>query len=62
MSAPGVGHEYPPVAVSWLKRDVLLFANSIGCQADELHFLFVSYQARLKKPNVFHALFKLDSN
>ncbi|KAF2843103.1 Thioesterase/thiol ester dehydrase-isomerase [Patellaria atrata CBS 101060] len=32
--------EYPPQEVSWLKRDVLLFANSIGCKADELHFLY----------------------
>jgi hypothetical protein len=24
-----------------LKRDVLLFANSIGCTSDELHFLYV---------------------
>ncbi|PHH85338.1 hypothetical protein CDD83_576 [Cordyceps sp. RAO-2017] len=40
MSGPGVGFEYPPQEVSWLKRDVLLFANSIGCKADELHFLY----------------------
>lgn len=39
-SGPGVGFEYPPAEVSWLKRDVLLFARSIGCTADELHFLF----------------------
>jgi peroxisomal enoyl-CoA hydratase 2 len=37
---PGAGHEYKPVPVSWLKRDILLFANSIGCTADELHFLY----------------------
>ncbi|KAH8910503.1 peroxisomal multifunctional enzyme [Coniochaeta sp. PMI_546] len=37
---PGVGFEYPPAEVSWLKRDVLLFARSIGCTADELHFLY----------------------
>lgn len=41
MSGPGAGFEYPPQEVSWLKRDVLLFANSIGCTADELHFLYV---------------------
>lgn len=41
MSSPGAGHEFPPQAVSWQKRDVLLFANSIGCKADELHFLYV---------------------
>lgn len=40
MSGPGVGFEYPPTEVSWLKRDVLLFANSIGCSTDELHFLY----------------------
>lgn len=41
MSGPGVGHEFPAQEVSWLKRDVLLFANSIGITADELHFLYV---------------------
>ncbi|PWY76290.1 trimethyllysine dioxygenase TmlH [Aspergillus heteromorphus CBS 117.55] len=40
MSDPGVGHEFPPQEVSWHKRDVLIFANSIGCKADELHFLY----------------------
>ncbi|KAF9885528.1 hypothetical protein FE257_012856 [Aspergillus nanangensis] len=40
MSAPGAGHEYPAQEVSWQKRDVLLFANSIGIKADELHFLY----------------------
>jgi hypothetical protein len=40
---PGVGFEYPPVPVSWFKRDVLLFANAIGCDVkNELHFLYVS--------------------
>ncbi len=43
MSGPGVGFEYPPTEVSWLKRDALLFANSIGCTSDELQFLYVSY-------------------
>lgn len=42
MSSPGAGHQFPSQEVSWLKRDVLLFANSIGCTADELHFLYVS--------------------
>lgn len=41
MSAPGAGHEFPAKEVSWQKRDVLLFANSIGVKADELHFLYV---------------------
>ncbi|KAJ5140122.1 hypothetical protein N7448_003530 [Penicillium atrosanguineum] len=40
MSAPGAGHEFPAKEVSWQKRDVLLFANSIGIKADELHFLY----------------------
>ncbi|KAK3329301.1 HotDog domain-containing protein [Apodospora peruviana] len=40
MSGPGVGFEYPPKEVSWVKRDALLFATSIGCTADELHFLY----------------------
>ena len=41
MSGPGAGFEYPRTEVSWVKRDALLFANSIGCTADELHFLYV---------------------
>ncbi|KAK2749303.1 hypothetical protein FQN55_003628 [Onygenales sp. PD_40] len=40
MSGPGAGHKFPSQDVSWTKRDVLLFANSIGATADELHFLF----------------------
>ncbi|CAK9780564.1 peroxisomal dehydratase [Cutaneotrichosporon oleaginosum] len=36
----GAGYEYPPQPVTWLKRDALLFANSIGATADELHFLY----------------------
>ncbi|OCK85823.1 Thioesterase/thiol ester dehydrase-isomerase, partial [Lepidopterella palustris CBS 459.81] len=40
MSGPGVGFEFPTFEVSWLKRDLLLFAASIGCTADELHFLY----------------------
>lgn len=41
MSGPGAGYEFPAQEVSWLKRDALLFANSIGVTADELHFLYV---------------------
>lgn len=41
MPDPGAGFEYPPVEVSWLQRDVLLFANTVGATADELHFLYV---------------------
>ncbi|RMZ78248.1 hypothetical protein DV737_g3994, partial [Chaetothyriales sp. CBS 132003] len=38
--ARGAGFEYPREEVSWLKRDVLLFAVSIGSTADELHFTY----------------------
>ncbi|EME41861.1 hypothetical protein DOTSEDRAFT_74051 [Dothistroma septosporum NZE10] len=37
---PGAGHENAPVKVSWLKRDVLLFAATIGATAEELHYLY----------------------
>ncbi|KAL2835428.1 HotDog domain-containing protein [Aspergillus pseudoustus] len=40
MSGPGAGHEFPSKEVSWLKRDALLFANSIGATSKELHFLY----------------------
>lgn len=40
MSGPGVGFEYPRTPVSWLKRDALLFASSIGCDSSELHFTY----------------------
>lgn len=45
MPGPGVGFEYRPQEVSWYKRDALLFANSIGVTADELHFLYVWQKA-----------------
>lgn len=48
MPDPGVGFEYPRTEVSWLKRDVLLFAYSIGCTVDELHFLYVWQSARIQ--------------
>ena len=38
----GAGHKFDPYPVSWLKRDVLLFANSIGCTVDELQLIYVS--------------------
>lgn len=40
MAAPGAGFAYPSQEVAWLKRDVLLFAHSIGYTVDELHFLY----------------------
>jgi hypothetical protein len=45
MSGPGAGFEYPPTEVAWLKRDALLFAQSIGCTPEELHFLYVRINA-----------------
>lgn len=36
----GVGHKFPPTPVGWLKRDLLLYSNSIGTCSDELHFLY----------------------
>ena len=42
-AGPGVGFEFPSYEVSWLKRDLLLFAASIGATyPEELHFLYVS--------------------
>jgi hypothetical protein len=42
-AGPGVGFEFPSYEVKWLKRDLLLFAASIGATyPDELHFLYVS--------------------
>jgi hypothetical protein len=48
MSGPGVGFEYPAKEVTWLKRDALLFAASIGCTHEELQFLYVSATAHHK--------------
>lgn len=40
---PGVGFEFPSFEVTWMKRDLLLFAASIGATyPDELHYLYVS--------------------
>ncbi|KEF51081.1 uncharacterized protein A1O9_12863 [Exophiala aquamarina CBS 119918] len=38
--APGVGFSYPPVKVSWTKREAILFALSIGATQDELNLLY----------------------
>ncbi|KAF2676603.1 Thioesterase/thiol ester dehydrase-isomerase [Lentithecium fluviatile CBS 122367] len=35
-----VGFKLPTAKASYLRRDVLLFANAIGCTKDELHFLY----------------------
>ncbi|OQE01451.1 hypothetical protein PENSOL_c004G05534 [Penicillium solitum] len=34
------GYKFASQEVSWLRRDVLLFANSIGIPAADLHFLY----------------------
>ncbi|KAI2604169.1 HotDog domain-containing protein [Hypoxylon fragiforme] len=34
------GYQYPPIKCAYNRRDVLLFANAIGVQKDELHFLY----------------------
>lgn len=47
-AGPGVGFEFPSYEVSWLKRDLLLFAASIGATyPDELHFLYVRHIQQL---------------
>ena len=33
--------ELSTVLVSWTKKDILLFANSLGCTAEEPWFLYV---------------------
>ncbi|KAF2642999.1 Thioesterase/thiol ester dehydrase-isomerase [Massarina eburnea CBS 473.64] len=35
-----INFKLPTVKASYLRRDVLLFANAIGCTKDELHFLY----------------------
>ncbi|KAF2264439.1 Thioesterase/thiol ester dehydrase-isomerase [Lojkania enalia] len=35
-----VGFKLPTVKATYLRRDILLFANAIGCTKDELHFLY----------------------
>ncbi|KAK3953177.1 HotDog domain-containing protein [Pseudoneurospora amorphoporcata] len=63
MSGPGVGFEYPTKSVSWCKRDLLLFAQSIGCKAEELHFLYELHPNFTPFPTYSLALsFKLDSS
>lgn len=43
-AGPGVGFEFPSFKVTWMKRDLLLFANSIGATyPDELHYLYVRH-------------------
>ena len=43
----GAGHKFDPYPVSWLTRDVLLFANSIGCTVDELQLIYVRLELRV---------------
>ncbi|ORY09235.1 HotDog domain-containing protein [Clohesyomyces aquaticus] len=35
-----IGFKLPTVKASYNRRDILLFANAIGCQKSELHFLY----------------------
>jgi hypothetical protein len=39
--AEAAGFKLTATPVAWLKRDLLVFANSIGIGKDELHFLYV---------------------
>jgi peroxisomal enoyl-CoA hydratase 2 len=41
MPAPGENFSLGSKEVTWLKRDLLLFAASIGIVTDELNFVFV---------------------
>lgn len=51
------GYNFASQGVSWLRRDVLLFANSIGIPAADVHFLYVrqlnSYIQRGKSDDTF---------
>ena len=40
--AQAAGFKLLPIPVSWLTRDLLVFATSIGIEKDELQFLYVS--------------------
>ncbi|KAI9725262.1 MAG: hypothetical protein M1828_003276 [Chrysothrix sp. TS-e1954] len=41
MATPGAGFQFAPQPVSWTKRDILLFAASIGCtRTSDLHYLY----------------------
>ncbi|OTA94101.1 hypothetical protein M434DRAFT_21055 [Hypoxylon sp. CO27-5] len=40
MKNDDLGFKYPPIKCSYNRRDVLLFANAIGVQQDELHLLY----------------------
>ena len=42
MAVPGENVRLPSTEVSWLQRDLLLFAASIGVGTDELNLVFVS--------------------
>ncbi|KAL4789691.1 HotDog domain-containing protein [Aspergillus venezuelensis] len=43
MCSSVAGYEFPARQVTWLTRDVLLFAASIGVRADDLHFLYENH-------------------
>jgi hypothetical protein len=52
MTSQGENFQLPSTEVSWLKRDLLLFAVSIGASTDDLNFVFVS--TRLYEKRRFH--------
>ena len=35
-----LGYQYPVQKVSYNKRDIILYALSIGCEADELRYTY----------------------
>ena len=47
MAVPGENVRLPSTEVSWLKRDLLLFAVSIGVGTDELNLAFVSFDQEM---------------
>lgn len=42
MTSPGENFQFPSAEVSWLKRDLLLFAVSIEASTDDLNTVFTS--------------------
>lgn len=52
--SPSSLYNYPSKPLSWNERDVLLFANSIGCEPEDgLHYLYVRFDSSLPSPILF---------
>ena len=49
MSTAVFPFKLPTVPVAWLKRDLLLYANTIGIPHDQLQYLYV-FPPRLAAP------------